>query len=150
MAIIDPPTFVPCVDEDDPDDYRPDSRWAAAIDPTAPDGVYVKEAAVVIDDVAPGDRVPLHTHTTYEVVLVEGGRAEVTLGDETRMVAPGTIVFIPPGVAHGGSAFAERVRFVGFFPTSAVDISYLERNPAPGTEGDPPQSVQVFHLRPDK
>lgn len=105
---------------------------------------------MIIDDVAPGDRVPLHTHTTYEVVLVEGGRAEVTLEDETRVVSPGTIVFVPPGVAHGGCALAERVRFVGVFPTSNVDISYLERNPAPGTEEDPPQSVSIFNLRDDK
>lgn len=147
MAFVDPPTFMPCIGDDDPDDYRPDSRWAKAIDPASQDGAFVKDAAVVLDDVAPGDRVPLHTHPSYEVIVVQGGKAKMTLGDETRTVPPDTILFVPPGVPHAGTALSERVRFIGFFPTSAIETSYLERNPAPGTEDDPPRSSQILDLR---
>jgi hypothetical protein len=146
-AIIDPPTLSPCVDVEDPDDYRPDSSWAAAVDPLSSDGVYVSDACVMIDEVAPGDIVPLHTHTTYEVIYVDHSSVEVQLGAELRIAEPGAILFDPPGVPHRARALTEAVRLIGFFPTTVVEITYQERNPAPGTEGDPPQPSVTFDVR---
>lgn len=147
MAIIDPPTLSPCVDLEDPDDYRPNSSWAAVVDPLSSDGVYVSDACVMIDEVAPGDIVPLHTHTTHEVIYVDHSSVEVQLGADVRMAEPGAILFVPPGVPHRARALTEAVRLIGFFPTTVVEITYLERNPAPGTEGDPPQPSVTFDVR---
>lgn len=59
MAIIKRLDFLPC--DDEADDYRPNSAWGAAVDPETPDGIYVKDMSVLVDRVAPGDRVP-HAH----------------------------------------------------------------------------------------
>jgi len=147
MAILDPPTLRPCDDLDDVDDYRPRSKWATAVDPATLDREYLRDAAVTIDEVAPGDSVPLHVHPTYEVVYLAEGPAEITVGDDTRIVEAGAIVFAPAGVPHGGRAIDGPARFVGFFPTDVIETTYLERNPAPGTEGDPPRPVVVFDVR---
>lgn len=147
MAIIDQPIFRPCVDDEDPDDYRPESSWAVAADPDASHEPFVEKSVVIFDRVAPGDRVPLHTHPIDEVVVVQGGPAVLQLGDETQAVQAGAVMFIPKGVPHAGTATDAEVTFIGFFAEPLVEITYLERNPAPGTEGQPPQPSGTFDVR---
>lgn len=89
----------------------------------------------------------MHTHDIDELVLVQEGTAEARLGDQTEVVSQGALVFIPAGVAHGGRAIDEPVTFVGFFATDTVDWTYLERNPKPGTENDPPQPRAEYSPR---
>jgi quercetin dioxygenase-like cupin family protein len=96
--------------------------------------------AVIVEKIGVGDAVPLHRHTIDEVVFYISGEVEVRLGEESHSVRAGDIVVIPAGVAHAqrntGGSVAE-IRAV--FPSASLDVEYLERNPAPGTEGDPPQ-----------
>ncbi len=147
MAIIDELVFRPC-DESDPDDYRPNSRWALAVDPANPPGRYVRGVSVSIDVVAPGDRVPLHTHPIDEVIVVAEGMAEVTCGDEVRVVSAGAVIFAPAETPHGGGPVDDRpVTFIGFFPADRVGFTALERNPAPGTEADPPRPTYELDVR---
>jgi quercetin dioxygenase-like cupin family protein len=123
----------PLDDASDPDDWRPGSHFALVADPDA-------DMAVIVEKIGVGDGVPLHRHTIDEVVCYLSGEAEVRLGEESHAVRAGDIVVIPAGIAHSqrntGDSVAE-IRAV--FPSSRLDIEYLERNPAPGTEGDPPQ-----------
>jgi quercetin dioxygenase-like cupin family protein len=140
MAIWPSLTFRPCVDADDPDDFRPNSHWAMASDPRS-------DLVVALDMVAAGDRVPLHTHTVDEVVVVTGGPARVQVGDEVVVVEPGAVLFAPAGTPHGGAAIDREVTFIGFFATPTIETTYLERNPAPGTEGQPPQASVIFDAR---
>lgn len=59
-----------------------------------------------------------------------------------------SVVFVPAGLEHGARNIgSESARYIAFFPTSAIDIEYVERNPAPGTEGDPPQPPVVYDAR---
>lgn len=147
MAIIDRPVFRAC-DESDPDDYRPNSSWALAVDPAVPDGRFVRDLTVSIDVVAPGDRVPLHTHPIDEVIVIAEGTAEVALGDEVRTVSPGAIAFVPAGTPHGGGPVGNvPVTFIGFFAAARIGTAALERNPAPGTEGDPPRPPYELDVR---
>lgn len=147
MAIIERPAFRSC-DESDPDDYRPNSSWAVAVDPVNPDGRFVRDLSVSIDLVAPGDRVPLHTHPIDEVIVVAEGTAEFALGDEVRIARDGAVVFVPAGTPHGGGPVDDRpVRFIGFFASDRVGVTALERNPAPGTEGDPPRPPYELDVR---
>jgi quercetin dioxygenase-like cupin family protein len=132
MAIIDRLNYQPCTDPKDPDDYRPRSAWAVAVDPEVSSGSFVDGPSIIVDRCAPGDRVPLHTHTIDEVVVVQGASAELRLGHETRTVPPGAVMFVPRGTPHGGHSVGEEVTFVGFFTESVVETTYLERNPAPG------------------
>ncbi len=138
MAIIDTRHYEPLID--DPDDYRPNSEFALLADPERPDGTFVKGMSALFETCAPGDRIPLHTHPIEEIIVIEEGAAEVFLGDERRTVSAGAVVFIPTGVAHGmRNAGEANLRLHAVFASATITLEYLERNPAPGTESDPPQ-----------
>ncbi len=133
----------------DPDDYRPNSQMAFVFDPARSDAAYVRGLTLIFENIGVGDRIPLHVHPTVEeVVVIEDGSAEVTLGDEKRTVGAGAVVFIPPGTPHGTRNVGIAVlRVQAIFPTPDIDIQMLERLPAPGTEGDPPQPGGSISLR---
>jgi mannose-6-phosphate isomerase-like protein (cupin superfamily) len=71
-------------------------------------GVYVLEA---------GGTDHQQPHTEDEVYVVLEGRAVITVGDEERPVAPGSIVFVAADVGHRFRDIEERlVVFVAFGP----------------------------------
>jgi quercetin dioxygenase-like cupin family protein len=147
MAILTTYNLEP-FDASDPDDFRPTSKWVLLVDPTRPDGAHVDNITVIFEEIAPGDRIPLHTHPIHEVLLVDDGTVEVTLCDETRTVDQGAVVFIPAGTPHRTrNASDQPVRVHAMFPSEVITIEYLERNPAPGTEGDPPQPPVSLDVR---
>ena len=147
MAILPNPPLQP-LDESDPDDYRPSSVWSGPlVDPVSPNG-YVRDLSVILERIAPGDRIPLHRHQVDEAIVVESGEVELRLGDESRVVTGHSVVFVPAGVAHGArNVGSEPASYLAVFPTTAIDIEYLDRNPAPGTEGDAPQPLVVYDAR---
>ena len=149
MAIITERAYLPIAELGDPDDYRPNSSVAFLFDPERPDGAYVRGITLIFETIAAGDRIPLHIHPTVEeVVVIESGSAEITLGQEKRTVGPGAVVFIPPGTPHGTrNVGATTVCLQAIFPTPTIGIQMLERLPAPGTEGDPPQPAASVSLR---
>lgn len=53
MAIITERRFVPLTDAADPDDWRPNSRIAAVVDPARPDGAFVHGLVVLWEVLAP-------------------------------------------------------------------------------------------------
>ena len=149
MAIITERAYQPVSDLGDPDDYRPNSELAFVFDPAPAGAAFVRGLTLIFENIGVGDRIPLHTHPTVEeVVVIEQGAAEVTLGDEKRVVWAGAVVFIPPGTPHGTrNVGATVLRVQAIFPTPAIDIQMLERLPAPGSEGDPPQPATSVSLR---
>jgi quercetin dioxygenase-like cupin family protein len=141
VAVVRPLELQPIADPADPDDWRPNSRWALAADPDA-------ALAVVIEEIAPGDRIPLHRHTIDEVLIYESGEGEVVLGETRETVSAGSIAFVPAGVAHSTiNSGRDAIRVRAIFPSSVIDIEYLERNPAPGTAGNPPQPPVAYDAR---
>ena len=147
MGIIERHEYEPIVG--DPDDHRPNSVWTIAIDPASrgADG-GVRGITLIFERIAPGDAIPLHTHSVEEVVIVDEGRAEAILGGERTTLDPEACLFIPPGTPHGMRNAGEGVlRVHAAFPAPAIDVTYLERNPAPGTENDPPQPPVVYDPR---
>ena len=147
MAIVPTYDYAP-FDETDPDDYRPGSRWALLVDPGRTSGKHVDDITLIVEEIAPGDRIPLHTHPINEVIVILEGDPEVTLGDETRALGPGGVVFIPAGTPHRTrNATTSRVCVHAMFPSERIGIEYLERNPAPGTEDDPPQPAVTIDAR---
>lgn len=120
----------------DPDDHRPESRWRLVVDP-GDDRGRVDSLALLIEEMAVGDRIPLHTHDVDEAIAILDGDAETQLGEERQRVGAGAIVFVPAGVPHGTANAGDRPqRIQAVFPTLAIEIDMLERNPAPGTEAD--------------
>lgn len=148
MAIIDSFEYMPLANEEDPDDYRPDSELAIVIDPRRDSHDVVRGLTVFKERIAPGDRIPLHVHTVDEVSFLDEGSVEATLGEKRRLIAPGAVVFIPAGVPHGFGNRGESVALIhAVFPTPEITIRYLERNPAPGTEDRPPGPPLEFDVR---
>jgi quercetin dioxygenase-like cupin family protein len=140
MGINEEPRLVPMVG--DPDDHRPQSRWATLAD------ADVESLGAIMEEIAPGDRIPLHTHPIDEVILYRSGSATITIGDDRCEVVPGTVAFIPRGTPHRTENVGiEPASVFAVFPSRTVGIRYLERNPAPGTEGDDPRSPATFDFR---
>ncbi len=146
MAIISNVHYSP-FDESDPDDFRPNSKWALVVDPSQGQR-FVDNITLIFEEIAPGDRIPLHTHPIHEVIVVDEGEPEITVGDETRQVDRGSVVFIPAGTPHRTrNAGTQPVRIHAMFPSERIGIEYLERNPLPGTEDDPPQPAFTIDVR---
>jgi len=125
--------------EGDPDDYRPNSSLAVVVDPTG-SGTPVRTLTLLFERMGPGDRIPLHAHEVDEVIVIDEGVGEVTLGQERKRVGSGAVVFIPANTPHGTHNLGDSaLRLHAIFPTETITIRYIERNPAPGTEADPPQ-----------
>lgn len=148
MAIIEHPSYVPLVD-DDPDDYRPNSSVAIVLDPVRSDGKFVNGLTVLFERIAPGDRIPLHTHMVEEEVLfIDAGTAEVVLGEERRTVGPGAVIFVPSGTPHQACNVGPGPLLLhAVFPARMITVQYLDRNPAPGTEEAAPQPPLTIDAR---
>jgi quercetin dioxygenase-like cupin family protein len=141
LAVVSDLELHPLADERDPDDWRPSSRAAFVSDPHA-------SLAVIAEEIAPGDRIPLHVHRIDEVILYEGGTAEVRVGELRERVGAGATVFVPAGLPHTTvNVGDEPVRLKAVFPSYVIDIRYLERVPAPGTEDDDPGPRVAYDLR---
>lgn len=135
MGVAHTSTFVAM--DDDPDDYRPSSSWAPTVDP---DGRV--SMSVIHERIGVGDRIPRHWHDVDELVLYEGGAARVHLDGIDHDVRAGATVFIPAGSVHGTTNTGDTpVEIRAVFPTTVVRVDGVERNPAPGTEGKPPQAA---------
>jgi quercetin dioxygenase-like cupin family protein len=146
VGVIDRVEFAPMVG--DPDDHRPNTTWALVFDPPRSDGPTVEDMTCIVERIAPGDAIPLHTHSVDEVVVIDRGAGTYRLGDETTSVYPGSFIFIPAGTPHGTRNEGDApLEIHAVFPSRELDITYLERNPAPGTEGDAPQPPLRFDPR---
>ncbi len=47
-----------------------------------------------------GSAVYPHTHPTHEFYYVTSGRGHMTVGEDTREISQGDLVYIPPDVVH--------------------------------------------------
>jgi mannose-6-phosphate isomerase-like protein (cupin superfamily) len=147
MAIIEHRSYVALGDED-PHDYRPNSGIALVVDPARGDGKFVRGLTVLFEHIAPGDRIPLHAHIEEEVVFIDAGTAEVIVGEERGTVGPGAVVFVPSGTPHQArNVGPDPLLLHAVFPVETVTVQYLDRNPAPGTEGAPPPPPLTLNLR---
>jgi quercetin dioxygenase-like cupin family protein len=137
MSIVEPGDRTAMVG--DPDDHRPASRWGLYVDPGDELG-RVEALAIITEEIAPGDAIPLHTHDVDEAITILDGVADARLGNQSRRVGPGTLIFIPAGAPHAtANAGDGALQIHAVFPATTIIIDMLERNPAPGTEGDRPR-----------
>jgi mannose-6-phosphate isomerase-like protein (cupin superfamily) len=52
-------------------------------------------------EIEPGGKQRIHQHSPEQVYFIVAGTGEMSVGDETRTVAPGDCVFVPSGSPHG-------------------------------------------------
>ena len=150
MGIVETREYHSLAEFDDPDDYRPDSELAIVIDPGDAGQGHTENLTVFYERIAPSDRIPLHKHTVEEVFFVDEGTVDASLDGQRKTVESGAVVFIAAGLAHGFRNVGDEVaRVHAVFPSEEISIEYLERNPAPGTEGNdpaPPVAIDVREL----
>lgn len=69
----------------------------------------------------PGVDLPEHSHPHEQVANCLAGRFELTVDGETRELAPGDIVVVPPNVLHSGRSVTE-CRFLDVFHPVREDL----------------------------
>ena len=75
-------------------------------------GLYVIEA---------GGTDPQSPHTEDELYYVVAGRGVVSVGEETRPVVPGSLIFVPARVPHRFREIAERLELLVVFGPAEGD-----------------------------
>ena len=60
-------------------------------------------------------------HTEDELYYVVAGRGVVTVGEETRPVVPGSVIFVGAGVAHRFHDIAQRLELLVMFGPAEGD-----------------------------
>jgi quercetin dioxygenase-like cupin family protein len=132
---------------DDPDDYRADSRLGFAVDPGDEQG-RVDSISLFFEFVGPGEVCPMHVHAADEAIFIEDGELEVRIADQVERIKPDEVAFIPRNTPHGWrNVGSTELQLRAVHPTNIIAIEYLERNPAPGTEDEPPQPPAWFDIR---
>jgi quercetin dioxygenase-like cupin family protein len=104
-----------------------------------------KNTAVVYFEVEPGHRLGTHTDSAEEILLLLGGTAEVSVGDEQGQVSAGEMALVPAMVPHSlRNVGDETVRVVGFFSSSTV-MSTFDQPLVPMSQ--PPSDEPPFGQR---
>lgn len=60
-----------------------------------------------------GQPIQLHDHPDIEqFFLIQEGEWEMILGDETRTIGPGDIVYVPPGTTHRPKLLSDKTGYL--------------------------------------
>jgi len=101
----------------------PGARWRSGAGHGPSMGAQASGSSVLA--VAPGCRLPRHTDSAEEVVVVVAGMAEVIVGDERSTVPAGGVVLIPAKVPHEvRNAGEDELRFVAVYADTEVVTRY--------------------------
>lgn len=66
--------------------------------------------------IAAGATLPRHAHPHEQISTLVKGRFEFTLGGETMLLKPGSVVVIPPNVPHSAKALTDCFVVDTFYP----------------------------------
>ena len=84
-------------------------------------------SAVVYFEIAPGDRLPLHTDSAEEILYIVSGEVDAQVGEERGRLSAGDLAVIPAMVPHGAvNVGHETVKVVGFFSESEITSTFDE------------------------
>jgi quercetin dioxygenase-like cupin family protein len=84
--------------------------------------------AMITQDVSPGTVIPVHCHDAEdEVIFIQSGAGEATLGDRTVALATGSTLFVPQGTWHGGrNTGTDTLRWVAIYSPSGFEGYFRE------------------------
>ena len=83
-------------------------------------GLNGESMMMVLNSTLPGHTVPIHTHPHEQIGMICSGKAELTIGEEKRIVQAGDFYCIPSNVPHGDTC-------IGDVPFVMLDIFYPVR-----------------------
>lgn len=99
------------------------------------DGDYTPSHGMTLGllELPPGTELAARHHAPQEIYFIRSGIGELRLGDETRRVKPGDVIYIPENTLHGiSNPGTTRLEFLWFFPTDTwSEIEYHYANPEP-------------------
>jgi quercetin dioxygenase-like cupin family protein len=105
------------------------ARWASAAAITPSGGARDSGASLL--EVPPGCRLPRHTDSAEETIVVLAGRARVRVGEEEGDVPAGGLALVPQDVPHEvHNAGDGALRFLAMYASSDVVTRY-ERDVQP-------------------
>lgn len=84
--------------------------------------------AMITQDVSPGTSIPVHLHEREdEIIFIQSGRGEATLGERRVPLASGSTLFVPQGTWHGGrNTGAETRRWIAIYSPSGFEGYFRE------------------------
>jgi quercetin dioxygenase-like cupin family protein len=104
-------------------DGDPSARWSSSAIHGSESGAAASGSSVI--EIEAGSRLPRHTDSAGEVVVVISGTALVAISDEENRLAPGGIAVIPEGVPHEVHNVAEEpLRFAAIYAAADVTSTY--------------------------
>jgi quercetin dioxygenase-like cupin family protein len=124
--------------------YEDDPTMRVKVDFPFSAATGAKNTTAVYFEIEPDHRLGTHTDSAEEIILLLGGEAEVSVGEERGRVSAGQMALVPAMVPHSlRNVGEETVRVVGFFSSSTV-MSTFDQPIVP--MGEPP-SVAPFGQR---
>jgi mannose-6-phosphate isomerase-like protein (cupin superfamily) len=119
------------------------SATPAAMEPSEGELVYVgrdpvrikisprgtrRRFAMITQDVSPGTVIPVHLHENEdEIIFIQSGTGEATLGDTTVKLATGATLFVPQGTWHGGrNTGKETLKWIAIYSPSGFEGYFRE------------------------
>jgi len=104
-------------------DGDPAARWRSGS--VLGSGTGARAAGASLLEVDPGCRLPRHTDSAEEVIVVVAGEAEVTVGAESTTLGPGEMALVPEDAPHEvRNAGDEVLRFAAVYAAADVMTTY--------------------------
>lgn len=75
--------------------------------------------------------IPLHDHPHEQGGIVLEGKIQLTIGDETRTLSPGSMFFIPANIPHRATALDAPAIVLDAFSPIREDYAQLMRDNTP-------------------
>lgn len=85
-----------------------------------------------------GAEVPLHSHPHEQGGILLEGKVALTIGDETRVVLPGSMFIIPPNVPHRAVAVDGPAKVLDVFSPVREDYAVLTNRYIPEKSAESP------------
>jgi quercetin dioxygenase-like cupin family protein len=113
-------------------DGEHDARWRSASGHGRDSGAAASGSSLL--EIPPGCRLPRHTDSAEELIVVLAGEAVVTVGSETAGVPAGGVALVPVDTPHSvRNAGARTLRFLAVYAAPEVVTRY-EAPVQPGGE----------------
>jgi quercetin dioxygenase-like cupin family protein len=99
------------------------ARWRSGTALGAEDGAHASGASLL--EIAPGNRLPRHTDSAEEIIVVTAGRARVAIADGDLVLGVGAAAVVPATAPHEvRNAGRELLRFLAVYASADVVTTY--------------------------
>lgn len=101
--------------------------------------------SMVVSEIAPGAAIPVHRHRNEdELIFIQAGEGVLTLGERTRHVSSGAMLYGPRGIWHGiTNTGTQTIIWCAIFSPAGFEQYFKEVGVRPGDERRLPPPAQV-------